>query len=73
MKASTPKPFDFGHFTVARRIWTGVPQWSQVVAWQRAGLVSAMLVETKASDPNSKPYAEVVLTDKGREELGREA
>ena len=71
MKAATSKPFDLGHFTVTRRIWTGVPQWSQVAAWQRAGLVSATLVETKASAPNSKPYADVVLTDKGREELGR--
>ena len=73
MKANTPKPFELSYFTTTRRIWTGIHQWSQVTAWQRAGLVSAMLVETTASDPTRKPYAEVVLTDKGREELGREA
>jgi len=73
MKAVPPKPFDLGHFTTTRRIWTGVKQWKQVTEWQRAGLVSAPLVETTASAPNSKPYADVVLTDKGREELGRAA
>ncbi len=77
MKAGTPKPFDLGYFTTTRRIWTGVPQWEQVKAWQRAGTVSIMpapqenTVAFMQLPKRHRSFADVVLTDKGREELGR--
>ena len=66
MRAMKPKPFTLQDFVSSRRIWTGVPQWHQILDWHRAGYVSIRPVETMASEPDSRCYADVLLTEKWR-------
>lgn len=58
---STPGALRLSHFLQPRRMWPGIAQWPQVIAWSREGLLSVK--------PVSRDQADVTLTDKGRAEL----
>ena len=61
MKPGKPKAMELGHLRIERDLFTGIPQWPQVIQWQREGIVS---IKPLAAD-----RALVSLTDKGRKVL----